>query len=264
MTQFDIKTNILRSISESKPLPKWYFRLITGIRMLIISSMVIISGFVLLGLFSAINGQSIQYLNYVEKISYRISIIAFPIVWIIVFGIFLITVLSLIRSLRYGYRASISVLIVGFIISSFIIAIATGLVFREKVMNLAYAPVAVLEDFVWAQPNHGRLTGTIINRSDRMVTLYDSIGYQWSVNTEYLLPRSLETIKTQDHVRMVGIRSGDFTFTACQIFPWQQTRMGKFSRGLFYDDSVFIFNQSNESDTIDTQIQEVCNAIIDK
>lgn len=55
MTQTDVKTTILHSISESKPLPKWYFRLVTGVRMLIISFMVIIGGFVLLGLFAAVD-----------------------------------------------------------------------------------------------------------------------------------------------------------------------------------------------------------------
>jgi tryptophan-rich sensory protein len=115
--------------------------------------MVIISGFVLLGLFSALDGQSIQYLDYVEKISYRISIIAFPVVWIVVFGIFLVTVLSLIRSLRYGYRASVSVLIVGFIISSIIVAMATGLLFGNRATDLAHTPVIMLENFIWSHPN---------------------------------------------------------------------------------------------------------------
>lgn len=79
--------------------------------------------------------------------------------------------------------------------------------FGERVMNLAHSPVIALEDFIWAQPNHGRLTGTVINRGDNGIILYDSIGYQWVINTENLLPKSLETIKTRDHVRIVGIRS---------------------------------------------------------
>lgn len=262
MTQIDVKNTILHSISESKPLPKWYFRLVTGIRMFIISIMVIISGFVLLGLFAAIDQQSLQYLDYVGKLSYRISIITFPILWVIIFGIFLVTVLSLIRSLKYGYRASISVLIVGFIISSFIIAISTGLLFGEKVINLAHSPVVVLEDFIWAQPNHGRLTGIVINRGDSGIVLYDSIGYQWTVDAKYLLPKSLETIKTQDYVRMVGVRSGDFTFTACQIFPWEQGNFSRLTQSLFYDDAVYVFNYPMETDSIDVPIQEVCSAII--
>lgn len=264
MTQIDVKNSILHSISESKPLPKWYFRLVTGVRMLIISIMVIISGFVLLGLFAAVDQQSLQYLDYVEKLSYRISIITFPILWIIIFGIFLVTVLSLIRSLKYGYRASISVLIVGFIISSFIVAISASLLFGERVIHLAHSPVVVLEDFIWAQPNHGRLTGTVINRGDNGIILYDSIGYQWVINTENLLPKSLDTIKTQDHVRIVGIRSGDFAFTACQIFPWEQSNFSTVTQSLFYDDAVYVFNYPMETDSVDIPIQEVCNAIIDR
>lgn len=263
MNQIDVKNTILNSISESKPLPRWYFRLVTGVRMLVISIMVIISGFVLLGLFSALDGQSIQYLDYVEKISYRISIIAFPVVWIVVFGIFLVTVLSLIRSLRYGYRASVSVLIVGFIISSIIVAMATGLLFGNRATDLAHTPVIMLENFIWSQPNRGRISGSVISRTDKSIVLYDSIGYQWTIDTKYLLPKSMDTVSTRDSVRIVGIWSGDFTFTACQVFPWEQNKFSRFSQRLFYNDALLIFNQSKEANKIDTPIQEVCNVLID-
>lgn len=264
MKKTDVKNEILHSIATLHPLSKWHFRLITTLRVLITIIMVIGSGIALLGLYAVITNDGLQYVGYVERLSYQAGMIALPILGTLCFGIFIWTVSSLIKSLRYGYRIKMLWIVGIFILVSIFVSIGLNILFRDRIMSIVRHPISMVENFIWTQPSRGRLSGVIIDRGENSMILRDSIGYQWNVDTEYLLPKSAAAVISENKVRIVGFRNGDFVFTACQVFPWKKDQFSVSPQNLISNDAVYVFEHPKEVDTIDTPIQEICDAIIDK
>lgn len=170
-----------------------------------------------------------------------------PVFWLAIFVlVILIAVLGL-HHTKNGYKLSLTKIIVLNLAGSLILGLALfalgdGERFEKQLGNhIPFAAPEMRRMNVWQQPMQGRLAGQIISKSDAThIELVDLRGENWSVDTSDARIFNTDT-NTQDslkidmRVRMIGTQTGEKTFKALRIDPWEALpppRRGMMRNGL--------------------------------
>ncbi len=159
---------------------------------------------------------------------------AIPYLWGIVFLLFIGIGYRNIHRTKRGYRYPLIIIAFGAILLSSLLGVGLSMAglggeIEESIGDHPpfYRPVLIEEQNRWLSPQEGLLWGVASSSSiDRdYLTLKDSSGQVWTVNTSDVRGNDLTLIGRGETVRIVGVpvTATSSIFHACFVFPWEQS-----------------------------------------
>ncbi|MFT5037007.1 MAG: hypothetical protein ACI9VM_000579 [Candidatus Azotimanducaceae bacterium] len=155
-----------------------------------------------------------------------------PYVWILTFILMVFLAHYNMRKTRRGYVYPLRHIV----ISSIVFAVVGGFVFHVAGINkvidrmvgaslLPYNSVHERQEYLWAHPQDGRITGVFIERFDntKEVLFSDSVDRQWTVAIHELPPKDVSLLISGKRVRLFGeadIEANPHFFHGCGVMPW--------------------------------------------
>ncbi|HMN19235.1 MAG TPA: hypothetical protein PKA31_01400 [Candidatus Moranbacteria bacterium] len=153
-----------------------------------------------------------------------------PYFWILVLATLFALLLGGVRRTENGYRlgrgalwgaALLSLGAVGLVWA----ALDGGRAAHQAMLRSfpAYGDIAYTKEKQWSQPEKGLLAGTIKQvRSRRAIVVDDLGGKRWEVGiSENTLLRPMVKLEQGEKVKMIGAVSGENSFGASEIRPWE-------------------------------------------
>lgn len=222
----DFSKNLINKIKEEKLVPKarWRFLLKNSLIWM-------------LGVFSlCLGGAAASLIYYVSRnengVAYRRAgggliqslFLVLPIFWIICLILFVASVYYYIKHTRKGYKYSnLQITLMVAVVIIFVGAMLSVSRLDAKMEDIMSQKAPYYDTLVnpsvnfWSEPEEGRLMGLIVNKmDDGRYLLVDKAQDEWTV---------IKTIKIDDEldsgrfVRLIGVKSGDYEFTAQEVLP---------------------------------------------
>jgi hypothetical protein len=140
-----------------------------------------------------------------------------PYIWVSLFILSLLLVFYLFKKTNKGYRHSVVFIGAVSILISFSLGIVLSKVFIGKVYFIERFENEKLIN--WTNPEAGRLSGEVLFIEDQYILLRDIKDEVWNVDISYVLDNSIDTIKSNEVISIIGKYDYENNFTACQIMP---------------------------------------------
>lgn len=232
MKTITLQKQILDRIKTQRvrPTPKGYFKardyIVWSLLAIFLGALSVAFGMVIFAVHSTDRSLFAKLgLSFSEKLFYSI-----PIFWIIATIVVGILVYVNFRHTRRGYRVSTT----QFAVIATGVAIALGsLVYVFNVSKYVdqaaeeniplYSAIVPLNTNTWFDPDHGLLSGHIKEKtSDDEFTLRDKNFELWTVTGSNIsvVPDGYK-FQTGDNIKIIGKKTGNFTFTAIEIRPFE-------------------------------------------
>lgn len=154
-----------------------------------------------------------------------------PYVWVIVFVLMALIAHYNLRHTKRGYKFAVWQLLLSSIVVSFmggVVLHTAGMGFRVDsfvAQRIPFFPAFhTFEAELWQSPAQGRMIGHIVPQTEEsdVAVFMDAEGSTWKLDTRELNPVDLETLHTENAVRVVGMigTSSEAYFYGCGVFPW--------------------------------------------
>ncbi len=156
-------------------------------------------------------------------------VILFPYIWLFALVVLSSTATYLFRQTRNGYRYSNTTVIglsVGISISGGVVLFLVGfggLIHNALLSDIkTYGHIIYTKEDVWAYPSVGLINGTIGTSTPDGFTLTDYSNTQWRIIvTPTTAVDSRTSIRTHEHIKIIGSSTESFVFLAHEIRPWE-------------------------------------------
>lgn len=159
---------------------------------------------------------------------------AAPVLWVVVFGVFLAIGYLNVRWTIHGYRYPLALIAIGAMLTS--IALGAGLYatglggeIEESIGDHPpfYRPILVAQQSWWLSPGKGLLGGQVISADPETASfvLRDFSGNEWRIEEGELQDKDRDALVVGNTVRIVGAPAATSSvFHACVVFPWRAFR----------------------------------------
>ncbi len=222
-TNTTIKDAVLDRISAENVTPKskWYFLARHAALWTPGAAVTVLGGFAMASiLFSMLHaGWEYRAITRPSLATFLLTVI--PLIWIVSLVVFGMVIVKTLRFTAKGYRYKTSAILLGSFCVSFLIGVSlVALDMTVKRNSFIRFSAERTQKTLWVVPEEGRLAGILSINGD-MVTLLDTNGEQWAIDASGIIEDSLLAQDTS--VRIVGEITGDHTFFACLMMPWEFT-----------------------------------------
>lgn len=178
-----------------------------------------------------------------------------PILWIIFLVTFIFCMPYIVHKTKNGYKYKGAIIVLSSIVISFILAIFILKVGSYTNTNGIFInPLISSEIRTWSNPNGGRLSGYVDVHTNSTMIIRDFSGVIWIVDISNLLPGSKDVIVDNGVVRIVGLKTDDNVFLACQVLPFDiNTKL---------IDTKTILTNETITTPVTPAITDVCSAVL--
>lgn len=155
-----------------------------------------------------------------------------PYVWLLAFAVMVVLAYFNLRQTRRGYRYPLWQIIA----SSLVFTIAGGAVLNAAGVNMeldrmmdemvpSYTSAEEWQEYLWLDPEGGRLTGTYVAtvNAEQQVRFSDAAGNEWVLVVHELSPEHFQLLSTGQRVRIIGESDKSqekWVFYTCGVLPW--------------------------------------------
>lgn len=221
-TNDTIKDKVLETITNTKlqPTSRWRFRAqhaVLWVPGVLVTSL---GAFAIAGiLFSTVHA-GWQYRPYTHQSVAGFLREAIPLVWLGSLVLFGAVIVKALRLTAQGYRYKTGLIIAASFCTSVMLGAALFALdmttFKNKLIRF-HAERS--QQTLWTSPEDGRLAGVLDITEDGAVSLVDTTGKAWVLDTTELIGKEL--LKDGASVRVVGLIDQDASFVTCVLFPWE-------------------------------------------
>lgn len=233
----NISDEIFKKIKDNniKPKPRWHFLTKNYFIWLMFGFSVLLGSLTFGIILFMITQLDWDVYHYLGDSFLTTVFISLPYLWLIFFILFIAVAYYNFIHTKRGYRFRfISILFISLIISAIL---GTGFYyngFSEKLDNIFLEKIPYYKNLTytcenqWMQPQKGLLAGTIgeIELFKNSFKLIDFDSNQWKIDINDTLWKGKLTPSTGLKIKLIGEISGENTFKALEIRPWQ--KRGKF------------------------------------
>lgn len=180
-----------------------------------------------------------------------------PILWIVFLVAFIFCMPYIVHKTKNGYRYKRAIIVLSSIVISFLLAIFILKIGSYANTNGVFInPLVNSEIRTWSNPKSGRLSGYVDVYTNSTMIIRDFNGTIWIVDISNLLPASKSEIVENATVRIVGLKTDDNVFLACQVLPFDINKKSI--------DTKTMFTNETTTTPITPSITDVCSAILGK
>jgi hypothetical protein len=212
-----------------KPLSKGYFKARNTAFWSLVATFIAALGVGFGMIIYSIRSTDLALLAKLELTTSQKVLFSFPIFWILACATVAVIAFINLRKTRQGYKVSAR----QFAVIAVLVAVGAGSILyalnvAQYLSNVASNTIPLYDTVVapntnrWLDPDHGLLSGTIRSRdSDESFTVRDAESALWYVTgTGILIPNGYR-MQGGERIKIIGKRTGDDTFTAREIYPWE-------------------------------------------